>query len=73
MSTLDVALDHCRQSDWWLLPCSNHGQKGEENGHNVVNESMEVEFYRAQSENYFLAVVQLICIRSFHCGCDGAE
>jgi len=34
---------------------------------------MEVEYYRARSQNHHLAVVRLIPILSFLCGRDGGE
>jgi len=61
---------HCRCR---LLYLWNHRQKGEEKGRDVVLEWMEVEYYRAQSKNHHLAVVRLICILSFLCGCDRGE
>jgi hypothetical protein len=57
----------------WLLYRWNHRRKCEEKRHDAVRERIAVEYYRAQSQNHHLAVVWLIRILSFLCGCDGGE
>jgi len=72
-SELEFALDRythsrCRLWDHW-----NHRRKSEEKGRNAVHKRLEVEYYRAQSQNQHLPVVWLILIQSFVSGCDGGE
>jgi len=71
VSKLEVALDRYTHSRCRLLYRCNHHRKGEKKGRDAVHERMEVEYYRAQSQNHHLAVVQLIPILSFLCGRDG--
>ena len=73
MSELEVALDRYTYSRCRLLYRWNGGLKGEENGHDAVHERIEVESYRARSQNHHLAVVRLIRKQSFLCGRNGGE
>jgi len=58
----------CRHLYRW-----NHRRKGEEKGRDAVHERMEVEHYRARSQNHHRELVGLIRILSFLCGRDGGE
>jgi len=73
VSELEVALDRYMYSRCRLLHRSNYHRKGEEQGHDVVHKRMEVEYYRARSQNHHLEVVWLIRIISFLCSRDGGE
>jgi len=73
MSKLEVAPDRYTHSRGWLLNRWNHYLKGEEKARDAVHERMEVEYYRARSQNHHLAVVRLIPILSFLCGPDRGE
>ena len=58
----------CRYLNRW-----NHPWKGEEKGHDVVHEPMEVQCYRARAQNHHPAVVPLINMLFFLCGGDGGQ
>jgi len=73
VSELEVALDRYTDSCCWLLYRWNHHRNGEKKGRDAVHERMEVEYYRARSQDHHLAVVRLIRILSFLGGRDGSE
>ena len=73
VSELEVVLDRYTLARGWLLHCWNYGSKREEMGRDAVHEQMEVEYYGSRSRNHHLAVVRLIRILSFLCGCDRGE